>query len=70
MALAVEVLINMLVVPITNSLAKRVLAQAAVEAVRHVVARAEMEGFQHKLVGKVTLGAGPIQLHEVMVLIG
>jgi hypothetical protein len=69
-ALAVEVLVPMLVVPTTNSLAKRALAQAAVEAVRNAVARAEQVGFEHRLKEKVTIGSGPVKLHEVMVLVG
>jgi hypothetical protein len=69
-SLAVEVLVHLLVVPEIDNLSIRELSQAAVEAVRNAVARAEQDGFQHRLVGKVTMGAGPVQIYEATVVVG
>ncbi len=69
-SLAVEVIVHLLVVPAIDTLTIRDLSQAAVEAVRNAVAHAEQEGFCHKLVGKVTMGAGPVKIHEATVAIG
>ncbi len=69
-SLAVEVIVHLLVVPEIDTLTIRTLSQAAVEAVRNAVAHAEKEGFQHKLVGNVTMGAGPVRVYEATVAVG
>ena len=69
-SLAVAVLVHLLVVPEIDTLTIKALSQAAVEAVRNAVARAEQDGFQHRLVGKVTMGAGPVQIYEATVVVG
>ena len=69
-SLAVEILVHLLVVPEIDNLTIRALNQVAVEAVQNAIARAEQEGFQHKLVGKVTMGPGPVKIHDATVVVG
>ena len=44
------------------------LAEAAVEAVANAVREGEEAGFRHRLVGKVSMGAGTIELRNQLVV--
>lgn len=69
--LAVEVLVRMMVVPtIRRELTAKILAQAAVDAVENAVRHAEEEGYEHELVGEVSLGAGTVDLHNHCIVFG
>ena len=69
-ALAVEVTVQVLVIPKSEEMSAKKLAKAAVEAVRNAVRQAEEAGFRYHLHGKVSLGAGTVDLRNLSVLLG
>lgn len=68
-AILVDVLVNIQVMP-KQDFSATVLAQAAVEAVGNAVRRAEVQGFQHRLLGAVEMGVGAVNLHNQYTLFG
>jgi hypothetical protein len=69
-AVAVEVLVHMAVRPIEKDLTLKALLNATLESVENAVRRAEQMGFEHQLAGKISLGAGPVELHNQIVAFG
>jgi hypothetical protein len=69
-SIMVEVLVNVLMMPMKKNLTARVLARAAAEAVGNAVHKAEQEGFRHRLRGQVTMGAGAVELQSHTTLFG
>ena len=55
-ALELEVIVHVLVIPSHEEMTAKELTQAALEAVRNAVRRAEQEGHQHRLRDQVSLG--------------
>ena len=70
MVVEVEVVVNVMIVPNDEEMTARDLAKAAVEAVGNAVRHAEEAGFQHRLEGRVTLGAGTVELRNQSVIPG
>lgn len=69
-ALALEVLVHMMVFPGETEKTFKMLSEAVVEAIENAVRHAEEVGFQHKLVGQITMGAGPVELKNECGLFG
>ena len=56
----VEVVVNVMVTPNDEEMTARELGEAAVEAVRNAVLRAEERGHQHRLKDRVSLGMSEV----------
>ena len=69
-SLAVQVLVNVMVAPTREGMTFKELSAAVVEAVTNAVRHAEQDGFQHGLVGQVSMGAGPVELNNEFALFG
>jgi hypothetical protein len=70
-ALTVEIVVHVMVIPKDEAMPARELAQAAVEAVRNAVRRAEKEGHEHRLKDQVTLGMSEVvELRDRIVVTG
>ena len=65
-----QVLVNVMVAPTREGMTFKELSTAVVEAVKNAVRRAEQDGFQHGLVGQVSMGAGPVELNNEFALFG
>jgi hypothetical protein len=59
-ALFAEVVVHVMVKPNDKEMTARELANAAVEAVRNAVRRAEQAGHEHRLKDQVSLGIGEV----------
>ena len=69
-AVAVEITVHVMVIPTSEDISARDLAQAAVEAVRNAVRQAEAAGFRHRLEDRVSLGAGTVELRNIVTTVG
>ena len=69
-AVAVEVTVHVMAIPSNEEMSARDLAQAAVEAVTNAVNQAEQTGFRHRLEGRVSLGAGTVELRNLVTVVG
>ena len=70
-ALIAEVVVHVMVQPKVEYMTARELSQAAVEAVRSAVRRAEQVGHQHRLTDRVSLGMSEaVELRNRSVAIG
>jgi len=69
-ALVVEVTVHVMAIPSNEEMTARDLAQAAVEAVTNAIRQAEAAGFRHRLEGQVSLGAGTVELRNVITAVG
>ena len=70
-ALTVDITVHCIIAPKSQDISARELAQAAVEAVGNALHRAEKEGHEHRLKGRVTLGTSVVvELTNMMPVIG
>ena len=69
-AVIVEAVVSVMVQPNHEEMTARELAKAAVEAVRNAVRQGEEAGFRHGLHGKLSLGAGTVELRNQCVMTG
>jgi hypothetical protein len=70
-ALFAEVVVNVMVKPNTEDISAKDLANAAVEAVRNAVRRAEQAGHEHRLKDQVALGMSEVvELKNQLTAIG
>jgi hypothetical protein len=69
-AVFAEVVVNMMVQPDHEEITARELAKAAVEAVADAVRQGEKVGFRHHLERRISLGAGTVELHDLIVTVG
>ena len=65
----VEVVVHVQAQPKHEEMKARELANAAVEAVRNAVRKAEEAGFSHRLQGQIVLGAGTVELKNQTVVV-
>ena len=70
-AVVAEVVVNVIVTPNNEEMAAKELGEAAVEAVRNAVLRAEKEGHQHRLKDRVSLGVSEVvELRNQFTVVG
>jgi len=69
-AVFVEVVINVMVKPNAEGMTAKDLATAAVEAVADAVRQGEKAGFRHRLKGRISLGAGMVELRNLTIVCG
>ena len=69
-ALFAEVVVNVMVVPKSEEMTAQELGKAAVEAVANAICEGEKAGLRHHLEGKVTLGAGTVELKNQIIVHG
>ena len=71
MRLTVEVVVHVMAIPKDEDISAKELAQAAVEAVRNAVRRAEQAGHEHRLKDQVALGMSEVvEMKDMTAVIG
>ncbi len=67
-SLFAEVVVNVMVQPKAESVTAKELGEAAVEAVANAVRQGEEAGFRYALGDRVALGAGTVELRDLVIV--